>query len=365
MKYFRLQPEYRGKRWLKVNVSMQLNGEVLIAYLSSYGGVEDFTLITSAHCTAYGDYTFTMILDRGGFNAIPHMILYQDTITVIVEGRKPLCWHCKQLCHFSRSCLQKTIINKAIAATATTDTTITTTTATTTTTTKTIDLNTETTDHANKEGWTLVKGKKKKNTRNWNKKYRNSNKPDAFKKKKMRKNQTEEMETATNLKRRRDSGDAEKEGEKKQFKTNSPKPEKQKPQPKMSLQPQQPAPQRPAQNILPQWPEQNIQPQQPAQNILPLNNQKIHQVNNRKSPSPQHYLLSRLFQPQTIHPVSFRNKNTVTINIPKKTNKVRIKWFTTSPQWFLFLLGPTQIIELRPSTQKSSQTTIIFKNHGK
>ena len=161
-KNFRLQPEYRGKRRIKVtvrNISMQVNGEILAAYLSSYGSVEDFSLITSAHGTAYVDYTFTMILDRGGVNAIPHTISYRDTtITVIVEGRKPLCWHCKQLGHFSRSYPQKTIINKTIDTTATIDT-ITTTTATTTTTT---DLNTETTDHANKKGWILVKGGNKK-----------------------------------------------------------------------------------------------------------------------------------------------------------------------------------------------------------
>ena len=113
-KYFRLQPEYRGKRRINVtvcNVSMQLNGDVIAAYLSSYGGVEDYMQIKSAHGTAYGDFLFTMILDRGGFNTIPHIISYRDTtMTVIVEGRKPLCWYCKQLGHFSRSCPQKATI---------------------------------------------------------------------------------------------------------------------------------------------------------------------------------------------------------------------------------------------------------------
>ena len=64
------------------------------------------------------------------------------------------------------------------------------------------------------EGWTLVKGgKRKKETKTKN----------------IETKKHEEMETATDLKRRRDSGDMEKEGEKKQLKTNSPKPEKQKP----------------------------------------------------------------------------------------------------------------------------------------
>ena len=98
-KYFRLQPEYRGQRWIKAtvcNVSMQLNGDVLAANLSSYGSVEDYTLITSAHGKEYGDYVFTKISDRGGFNSIPHIISYRETtMTVIIEGRKLLCWNCK------------------------------------------------------------------------------------------------------------------------------------------------------------------------------------------------------------------------------------------------------------------------------
>ena len=76
-KYFRLQPEYRGQRRIKVticNVSLQLNGDIIAAYLSSYGGIEDYTQITWVHGTAYGDFTFTMILDRGGSNSIPHII---------------------------------------------------------------------------------------------------------------------------------------------------------------------------------------------------------------------------------------------------------------------------------------------------
>ena len=115
---------------------MQLNGNVLAAYLSTYGGVENYTLITSAHGTAYGDYVFTMILDRGGFHSIPHTVSYRDrTMMVVVEGRKPLCWNCKQLGHFSRSCPQKTTIAATKTTTANTGTTnaITTTTTTTTT----------------------------------------------------------------------------------------------------------------------------------------------------------------------------------------------------------------------------------------
>ncbi len=59
--------------------------------LCSYGCVEDFSLITSAHGTTYGLYN-DIGLGGGGVNVIPHTISYRDTtITVIVEGRKPLC----------------------------------------------------------------------------------------------------------------------------------------------------------------------------------------------------------------------------------------------------------------------------------
>ena len=101
-KYFRLQSEYQGQRRIKVtvcNVSMQLNGDVIAAYLSSYGGVEDYTLITSA---------FTIILDREGFNSIPHIISYRDTtMTVIVEGRRPLCWNANNWATFHDPALRK------------------------------------------------------------------------------------------------------------------------------------------------------------------------------------------------------------------------------------------------------------------
>ena len=102
---------------------MQLNGDVLAAYLSTYGGVEDYTLITSASGTAYGDYSFTMCLARGGFQAIPNTITYRNqTMMVVVEDRKPLSWACKQLGHFARPCSQKTTITTTIKTTTTTTT---------------------------------------------------------------------------------------------------------------------------------------------------------------------------------------------------------------------------------------------------
>ena len=138
---------------------MQLSGDVLTAYLSIYGGVEQVTQVTSTRGTAYGDYVFVMCLDMGGFNKIPHKIRYRDQMmTVIVEGRKPLCWSCNKIGHFSKNCPQKPTI-------ITTTTTTTTTTATPSpviaaiTPTKTTE-NQQETPTENEEGWTQVTRKK-------------------------------------------------------------------------------------------------------------------------------------------------------------------------------------------------------------
>ena len=83
---------------------------------------------------------------------------------VVVEGRKPLCWNCKKLGHFSRSCPQKTTITGPKTTSTTADTiNVTTTTTIATTDTATKNSNPETGVQPEKEeGWTLVKGNKKK-----------------------------------------------------------------------------------------------------------------------------------------------------------------------------------------------------------
>ena len=65
-KFYRLQPEYKGHRKIKVtvcNVPIQLNGDVLAAYLSEYGDIEDITTSKSSSGTAHGDYFVTICLD--------------------------------------------------------------------------------------------------------------------------------------------------------------------------------------------------------------------------------------------------------------------------------------------------------------
>ena len=162
-RFFRLQPEYRGKRRIKVtvcNVSMQLSGDVLTAYLSIYGGVEQVTQITSNSGTAYDGYVFITCLDRGGFNNIPHIIKYRDqSMMVVVEGRRPLCRSSKQLRHFSRTCPQKTMTTTTMTATTTATTTSPTTTTTTATEKTTAPTIKKIEDHPNKkdeEGWIQV-----------------------------------------------------------------------------------------------------------------------------------------------------------------------------------------------------------------
>ena len=159
-KYFRLQPEYRGTRRLQVticNVPAHITGEVLAAYLSSYGQVEEYNLLRSPAGTAYGDYAFRLCLTRDGFKAIPETLISGDRqMIVMVEGRRPRCWSCKKIGHISKFCPEK-LENAATAATAATTTT------TTTASTATISKTAETQDPSqgqpktnDKEGWSEV-----------------------------------------------------------------------------------------------------------------------------------------------------------------------------------------------------------------
>ena len=124
-KNFRLQPEYKGTRRLRVtvcNVPAIITGEVLAAYLSAYGQVEESNLLRSSAGTAYGDYAFRLCLTRDGFKAIPEMLISGDRqMMVMVEGRRPRCWGCKQIGHIAKFCPQRPE-NKASTSTTTTTT---------------------------------------------------------------------------------------------------------------------------------------------------------------------------------------------------------------------------------------------------
>ena len=89
-KFFRLQPEYLGTRriWVTVcNVPAFITGEVLAAFLSTYGRVEEINLLRSAAGMAYGEYVFRLYLTQEGFHAIPETIISRERqMMVVVEG---------------------------------------------------------------------------------------------------------------------------------------------------------------------------------------------------------------------------------------------------------------------------------------
>ena len=125
-KHFRLQPEYRGTHRLRVtvcNVPAVITGECLAAYLSADGQVEEINLLRSPAGTAYGDYTFRLCLTRDGFKAIPETLISGDRqMMVVVEGRCPRCWACKEIGHIAKFCPQKGESTTATTTTATTTT---------------------------------------------------------------------------------------------------------------------------------------------------------------------------------------------------------------------------------------------------
>ena len=251
---FRLQPEYRGTRRLNVticNVLASFTGEVFAAYLSSYGQVEEYKLLRSPAGTAYGDYAFWMCLTRDGFTAIPEILISGDRqMIVMVEGRRPRCWACKQIGHISKFCPEKPE-NAATAAAATaTTTTVSTATTTTTSSSKTAEAQDPSQGQPktnDKEGWSEVTRKRRGSPKQGEKSLMASPPQNQTKtpepaaattqekattpttkkgpqtpttkttsstpvsptlaKKKKNKEDHESMETTTNLKRRRDSGE--------------------------------------------------------------------------------------------------------------------------------------------------------------
>ena len=91
---------------------------MLASFLSAYGRVEEINLLRSSTRTAYGDYMFRLCLTREGFQAIPEIITSRDRqMMVVVEGRQPRCWSCKQLGHIAKFCPQKEQLTLTTATT--------------------------------------------------------------------------------------------------------------------------------------------------------------------------------------------------------------------------------------------------------
>ena len=166
-KFFRLQPEYMGTCRVRVtvcNVPATITREVLAVFLSKYGRVEESNLLRSAAGMAYGDHVFRLCLTREGFRDIPEVISSRERqMMVVVEGRRPRCWSCKQLGHISKFCPKKDPPNVAAPAAST----VTTTTATITTATISSKTGSPTAKESSQvqprkaeEGWTEVTRKK-------------------------------------------------------------------------------------------------------------------------------------------------------------------------------------------------------------
>ena len=122
-KFFRRQPESLGTYRIRVTVCKVpafITGEVLATFLSAYECVKEINLLRSAAGTAYEDYVFPICLTREGFQAIPETIISRERqMMVVVEGRRPHYWRCKQLGHISKFYSQKDLPNAAAATVAT------------------------------------------------------------------------------------------------------------------------------------------------------------------------------------------------------------------------------------------------------
>ena len=90
---YKLQLEYMGTRRIRVtvcNVPIDLSGDMLAAFLSSYGKEKDVSQIITSSDLIHGNYVFKICLKRDGFQAIPNTINYKDgPLMVVVEGRRP------------------------------------------------------------------------------------------------------------------------------------------------------------------------------------------------------------------------------------------------------------------------------------
>ena len=86
-------------------VAANLTGDILASFLSTYDRVEGVRqLRATATMTARGDNVFLACLNREGFQAIPGTIHLQDRqMMVMVEGRRPHCWNCKQIGHLAKA----------------------------------------------------------------------------------------------------------------------------------------------------------------------------------------------------------------------------------------------------------------------
>ena len=100
-KNYKLQPEYMGTRSIRVtvfNVTTDLSGDVLVAFLSSFSKADDMSSIITSSSLIHENYVSKICLKRDGFQTIPDAINYKDRqLIVVIEGKRSHGWSCKQV----------------------------------------------------------------------------------------------------------------------------------------------------------------------------------------------------------------------------------------------------------------------------
>ena len=124
-KHLRLHPEYMGRRKTQVtvhNVPFDISDDHLGGFFSQYGDVDEVSPVVRAKGFKDGDYTIIISVDKKQFLALPDTIQYdEDTqLSVLVRGRIPSCWQCKERGHIARVCPRKSGPTQGVAAGKTT-----------------------------------------------------------------------------------------------------------------------------------------------------------------------------------------------------------------------------------------------------
>ena len=92
IKFFRLQPEYMGSWRMKVTICISSNFPA--AYQSKYGRVEEVSTV-NGNTGPFAEITPSPSVFKGGIS--PQYLTFGDgQPLVIMEGRQPLYWQCKQ-----------------------------------------------------------------------------------------------------------------------------------------------------------------------------------------------------------------------------------------------------------------------------
>ena len=116
-KIYQLQPEYMDMRRIKVvihNAPVNLPGDNLAFFLSTYGQVEEIIPLRGGTKMTNGDYAFILCLKRKVFQVIPDTIQFCNLkLLIIIEGCRAHSWSCRQTEHLAMNCSDEVDVNKA------------------------------------------------------------------------------------------------------------------------------------------------------------------------------------------------------------------------------------------------------------